>query len=108
MNSAAIKLDMLERLAGIKDDAVIKRVAAMLRKSFPEVMAGNGAEGNDISDKEYAAFEEMRAKRLRGGDIEGLLGAYPSHMAGTWRSSRLGGKRHRMHTKEDAMARTRP
>lgn len=63
MTSAAIKLELMERLASVKDEVVIKRIATMLRKAFPEVMAG---EGDDITDEEYAAFEEMRAKRLRG------------------------------------------
>lgn len=63
MNSAAIKLDLLERLASIKDDATIKRMAALLRKAFPEAMADGD---DDITDEEYAAFEEMRAKRLSG------------------------------------------
>ncbi|MGB3869394.1 MAG: hypothetical protein WA937_08030 [Flavobacteriales bacterium] len=61
MNSAAIKLDLLERLASIKDDATIKQMAALLRKTFPEVMVDDD---DDISDEEYAAFEEMRTKRL--------------------------------------------
>jgi len=63
MDSAAIKLDLLERLASVKDDRVIKQMAAMLRKAFPEVMAG---EDDDISDEEYAAFQEELAKRDRG------------------------------------------
>jgi len=66
MNSAAIKLDMLERLASVKDDTVIKRMATMLRKAFPEVMAGDGDEDNDISDEEYAQFQDDLAKRDRG------------------------------------------
>lgn len=64
MDSAAIKLDMLERLASVRDETVIKRMAVMLRKAFPEVMTGDEDDG--ITDEEYAAFEEMRAKRLRG------------------------------------------
>lgn len=63
MNSAAIKLDLLERLASIKDDATIKQMAALLRKAFPEAMANDD---DDITDEEYAAFEEMRIKRLSG------------------------------------------
>ncbi|MCO5274278.1 MAG: hypothetical protein M9900_05095 [Flavobacteriales bacterium] len=63
MTSAAIKLELMERLASVKDEAVIKRIATMLRRAFPEVMAGDG---DDITDEEYAAFEDMRAKRLRG------------------------------------------
>jgi hypothetical protein len=64
MESAAIKLDMLERLASVRDETVIKRMAVMLRKAFPEVMMGDEDDG--ITDEEYAAFEEMRANRLRG------------------------------------------
>ena len=63
MNSAAIKLDLQERLASIKDDATIKQMAALLRKAFPEVMVDDD---DDITDEEYAAFEEMRTKRLSG------------------------------------------
>jgi len=64
MDSAAIKLEMLERLASIKDETIIKRMAALLRKAFPEVMAGEDEDG--ISDEEYAAFQEELAKRDRG------------------------------------------
>lgn len=64
MNSAAIKLDMLERLASVKDDTLIKRMAAVLRKTFPEVMAGDA--DDDITDEEYAAFDEAIAKHERG------------------------------------------
>ena len=63
MDSAAIKLDLLERLANVKDGSIIQQMATMLRKAFPEVMEGD--EG-DISDEEYAGFQEELAKRDRG------------------------------------------
>jgi len=63
MDTGAIKLDMLERLANVRDERIIKQMAALLRKAFPEVMAG---EDDDISDAEYAAFQEELAKRDRG------------------------------------------
>jgi len=63
MDSAAIKLDLIERLANVKDNAVIQQISALLKKAFPEVMEG---EGDDITDEEYAAFEEEIAKCERG------------------------------------------
>ncbi len=64
MDSAAIKLELLERLASVKDETIIKRMAEMLRNAFPEVM--EGADVDDISEEEYAAFQEELAKRDRG------------------------------------------
>lgn len=63
MNSTAIKLDMLERLAGVKDEALIKRMATMLRKAFPEVMAGDD---DDLTDEDIAELDKRRARRLSG------------------------------------------
>ena len=64
MNSASIKLDLLERLAGVRDESVIKRMAELLQKAFPEVMSTE--DEDDISDKEYASFQEELAQRDRG------------------------------------------
>lgn len=62
MDSAAIKLDLIERLAKVKDSALIQQISALLKKTYPEVMEDD----DDISDEEYAAFEEQLAKRDRG------------------------------------------
>ena len=70
MDSAAIKLDMLERLAGVRDEAVIKRMATLLRKAFPEVMAGDE---DEISDEEIAGFEQHHAAFVRG-ELKGITG----------------------------------
>jgi hypothetical protein len=64
MNSASIKLDLLERLAGVRDESVIKRMAELLQKAFPEVMSTE--DEDDISDEEYASFQEELAQRDRG------------------------------------------
>lgn len=64
MNSAAIKLDMLERLASVKDDTIIKQMAALLKKTFPEVMTGDA--DDDITDEELAELDRRRARRLSG------------------------------------------
>lgn len=67
MNSATIKLDMLERLAGIKDDAIIQRISALLKKKFPEVME----EGlGDFTDEEEAELEE-RYQEMVSGKVKG-------------------------------------
>lgn len=57
MDNATIKLYLLERLASVQDGALIRQIAAVLNKAFPEVMEG---------DEEYAAFQEELAKRNSG------------------------------------------
>lgn len=62
MDSAAVKLELLERLASVKDETIIQQMSDMLKKAFPEVME----EEDDITDEEYVAFEEVLVKRARG------------------------------------------
>jgi hypothetical protein len=63
MDNATIKLYLLERLASVQDGALIRQIAAVLNKAFPEVMEGDE---EDISDEEYAAFQEELSKRDSG------------------------------------------
>ncbi|MBS1568467.1 MAG: hypothetical protein JST45_03400 [Bacteroidetes bacterium] len=60
MDSAAIKLELMQQLMSIVDDKTLRKVANFFKK---EVVV---AEDEDITDEEYAAFEQMRAKRLSG------------------------------------------
>lgn len=62
MDSAAVKLELLERLASVKDETIIQQMSDLLKKAFPQVME----EEDDITDEEYAAFDEVLAKRARG------------------------------------------
>jgi hypothetical protein len=60
MDSAATKLQLMQQLMAIADDKTLRKVVSFFKK---EVMI---EEDDAITDEEYAAFEEMRAKRLRG------------------------------------------
>jgi len=60
MDSAAIKLQLMQQLMSIADDKTLRKVVNFFKK---EVAV---EEDDDISDEEYAGFEEMRAKRLSG------------------------------------------
>lgn len=60
MDSAATKLQLMQQLMAIADDKTLRKVVSFFKK---EVVI---EEDDVITDEEYAAFEEMRAKRLRG------------------------------------------
>ena len=60
MDSASIKLELMQQLMSIADDKTLRKVVNFFRK---EVVTETG---DEITDEEYAAFEEMRAKRLKG------------------------------------------
>jgi hypothetical protein len=60
MDSAATKLQLMQQLMAIADDKTPRKVVSFFKK---EVVI---EEDDAITDEEYAAFEEMRAKRLRG------------------------------------------
>ncbi len=60
MDSAAIKLELMRQLMSIGDDKTLRKVVNFFKK---EVVV---KEDDDITDEEYAEFEEMRAKRLSG------------------------------------------
>jgi hypothetical protein len=60
MDSAATKLQLMQQLMAIADDKTLRKVVSFFKKEV--VIEEDGA----ITDEEYAAFEEMRAKRLRG------------------------------------------
>ena len=60
MDSATIKLELMQQLMSIADDKTLQKVVSFFKK---EVVV---EQDNDITDEEYAEFEEMRAKRLSG------------------------------------------
>ena len=60
MDSAATKLQLMQQLMAIADDKTLRKVVSFFKKEV--VIEEDGA----ITDEECAAFEEMRAKRLRG------------------------------------------
>lgn len=62
MDIALKKLDLMQRLMLIWDEAALKRVAKVIEKEAPAAVDP----GEDITDEEYAAFQEELAKRDRG------------------------------------------
>ncbi len=60
MDSAATKLQLMQQLMAIADEKTLRKVVSFFKM---EVVI---EEDDAITDEEYAAFEEMRAKRLRG------------------------------------------
>lgn len=61
MDIALKKLDLMQRLMLIWDEAALRRVAKVIEKESPSVV-----EDEDITDEEYAAFQEELAKCERG------------------------------------------
>ncbi len=62
MDNAAIKLELLERLASIRDENMIRQIVDLLKKSFPQAME----EDEDFTDEEIAELEAQRADHLSG------------------------------------------
>lgn len=62
MDNAAIKLELLERLASIRDENLIKQIVDLLKKSFPQAMVAD----EDFTDEEIAELEAQRADHLNG------------------------------------------
>ncbi|MCC6839817.1 MAG: hypothetical protein IT230_06630 [Flavobacteriales bacterium] len=60
MDSAAIKLELIQQLMSIVDDKTLRKVANFFKK---EVVAD---EDNDITDVEFAQFRVEPARRDRG------------------------------------------
>ena len=60
MDIAATKLELMRQLLSIADDKTLRKVVNFFQKEVAVV------EDDDITDEEYAEFEEMRAKRLSG------------------------------------------
>ncbi len=59
MDIAATKLELMRQLLSIADDKTLRKVVNFFQKEV-------AVEEDDITDEEYAEFEEMRAKRLSG------------------------------------------
>ncbi len=62
MDIAATKLELIQRLMSVWDEGTLQRVAAFFKKEIPESLD----EEDEISEAEYAAFEEELAKREQG------------------------------------------
>ena len=62
MDNAAIKLELLERLAGIRDENLIKRIVDLLKEKFPQAMEAH----EDFTDEEITELEAQRADHLNG------------------------------------------
>ena len=60
MDIATTKLELMRQLMSIVDEKTLRKVVGFFKK---EVVI---EEDDDITDEEYAEFEEMRAKRLSG------------------------------------------
>lgn len=60
MNIEATKIQLTQHLLAIMDEKVLERVVNFFKKEVPI------EEEDDITDEEYAAFEEEIAKRDRG------------------------------------------
>ena len=61
MDIALKKLDLMQRLMLIWDEAALQRVAKVIEKEAPSSIDPD----DDITDEEYAAFQEELAKRDR-------------------------------------------
>ncbi len=61
MDIAATKLQLMQRLMSIGDEAILQRVVSFFKKEVPEV-----ADEDHITDEEYAEFDEEIAKHERG------------------------------------------
>jgi hypothetical protein len=62
MDIAATKLELMQHLMSISDEKTLKRVAVFFKKEVPKAVE----EEDDITDEEYAAFDEEIAKCERG------------------------------------------
>lgn len=62
MDNAAIKLELLERLASIRDENLIRQIVDLLKRSFPQAMEVD----EDFTDAETAELEAQRADHLNG------------------------------------------
>lgn len=61
MDIALKKLDLVQRLLLIKDEAALQRVAKVIEKEGPEL-----SEEDDFSDEDIAELDKRRARRLSG------------------------------------------
>jgi len=62
MDNASIKLELLERLASIRDENLIRQIVDLLRKSFPQAMEKD----EDFTDEEIAELEAQRVDHMSG------------------------------------------
>jgi uncharacterized protein (UPF0218 family) len=62
MDIAATKLELMQQLMSIMDEKTLRKVASFFKKEVPAI----AEEDDDITDEEYAEFEEAIAKHERG------------------------------------------
>ena len=62
MDIAAKKLELVQRLLSIMDEKTLQRVAAFFKKEVPTTVDAE----DDITNEEYAEFDEEIAKHERG------------------------------------------
>jgi hypothetical protein len=62
MDIALKKLDLMQRLMLIWDEAALQRVATVIEKEVPEVVE----EDEDFTDEEIAELDQQRADHLSG------------------------------------------
>jgi hypothetical protein len=62
MDNAAIKLELLERLASIRDENLIRQIVDLLKRSFPQAMEAD----EDFTEEEIAELEAQRTDHLNG------------------------------------------
>ncbi|HRN36499.1 MAG TPA: hypothetical protein PLV70_10510 [Flavobacteriales bacterium] len=62
MDIAATKLELIERLMSIMDEKTLRKLAGYFKREIP----GKVEEDDDITDEEYAEFNEAIAKHERG------------------------------------------
>ncbi|HMN06421.1 MAG TPA: addiction module protein [Flavobacteriales bacterium] len=62
MDTTSIKLELLERLANLRDERLIVQITELLKKSFPQVMEDD----EDLTEEELAELERRRQRYLSG------------------------------------------
>lgn len=61
MDIALKKLDLVQRLLSIWDEAALQRVAKVIEREAPEIV-----EEDELSDEDIAELDKRRARRLSG------------------------------------------
>lgn len=62
MDTASIKLELLERLVNVRDERLIVQITELLKKSFPQVMEDD----EDLTDEELVELERRRQRFISG------------------------------------------
>lgn len=62
MDTASIKLELLERLVNVRDERLIVQITELLKKSFPQVMEDD----EPLTDEELVELERRRQRFISG------------------------------------------